>query len=270
MARASLAAELGAAQGDLSASLIELRGSPNADPALVSQGSQQLAVILALKSQLVTSGPKQLAAISAQIATAVASAATTARQAEQASAAGGGSASMSLTAARQAARSAVTSFNEDFYEKKILDPYLRFSSAEDEEKYRRDEVARKKEIEKAQAQHTPQGDLRAVKLAEEQLKDAGAHGGAASPAYQKMTDGLADADTRLTAALASSPPRQAPSGQSTEAPVDELDAVTASKSPAAKAIADLRASGVILSDASESGHGVTGRTQDAAPIKGRF
>jgi hypothetical protein len=153
----------------------------------VSQGSQQLAVILALKGQLATSGPKQLAAISAQIATAVASAATTARQAEQASAAGDNSVSMSLTAARQTAREAV---NEVMRGMKDFDSSLEFANGQDAADYHRREEARRAYIEAEQAKHTPQGDLNASGGAVGQMADAAAHGAAESPEFQRRWDKL--------------------------------------------------------------------------------
>jgi len=181
-----MAADLGAAQSDLSASLIDLRGSPNADPTLVSQSEQQLAVIMALKGQLSTATGKQLVAISVQVAAAVSTAAGTARQAQQAAASGISSGSGSLGQASQAARAAVNEFEDAYFKDHKFDAYLHFKSEEDEREFHQREAERQAQIEKALALHTPQGDLLAAQLSEAQLRDAGAHGADRSPDFAPL------------------------------------------------------------------------------------
>ena len=111
------------------------------------------------------------------------------------------SAQAALVAASEAARRTTTDFMHDYYDRHLFDRYLKFASTEDEEEYRRREQERKAAIEKAQAEHTPQGDLRANKLAIEQLKDAGAHGADQSPDYKPELDRLKGSQTSLERAI---------------------------------------------------------------------
>jgi len=161
-----------------------------------------------------------------------------------------------MAAASQAARSAVTSFTKDFYEKKIFDPYLRFASAEDEERYRREEAQRKEEIEKALALHTPAGDLRANTLALEQLKDAGAHGASASPDYAPTLEGLTKTKEELQRAVDT----QRSTAKAEERVADATSPQRAS--PAAPELSpDVLAAfrRVSTADTAQAGHGLDGR-----------
>lgn len=237
-----MAADLNAAQGDLSTSLIELRGVPNMDAALIGQAESNLAAILALKRQLSTASGSQLSAIRAQIAVAVSSAASTAHQAQQA-AASACTGPISMASARQAAHEAVNEFEDAYFKQRKFDPYLHFESDDDEREYRRREAERHQEIEKAQALHTSAGDLRAVELSHDQLVDAGAHGADRSPdfapLFAKVTAAKHDlqtaiiaqdqqeaAEKRLGAAQTATPAEDAPS-----IPPEVLAALRAVKSP---------------------------------------
>lgn len=209
--RENLAGQLEAGQADLSASIIELRNSPNADAALIAQGDQQLALLLSLRSQLATASPKQLATMGAQIAIAVSVAASTAHQAQQASSSGGGPATASVASASRAAREAVDDFQDAYFKKRKFDAFLQFNSAEDEREFRQREAEHQQEIAKALALHTPQGDLLAAQLAKEQLQDAGAHGAARSPAYAPLMAKIESAEGGLKAALDAKAPKEAAS-----------------------------------------------------------
>jgi hypothetical protein len=114
------------------------------------------------------------------------------------------SAQAALCAASLASRNSVTGFMHDYYDQRIFDRYLRFNSAEDEAEYRRREEERKRDIEKAMAERTPQGDLRANQLAIDQLKDAGVHGADRSPQYKAKLDQLERSNHELAKAFAGS------------------------------------------------------------------
>lgn len=261
--RDSLTAQLASAQADLSANLIVLRqNGGNAD--LIAQGEVQLGALLALKSQLERATPSSMVTIRAEIASCVALASKLAQQAQQAqtAAAGGGQNATfnSLVAASQASRASVASFEDDYYKKKIFDPYLRFTSAEDEEKYRREEATRKAEIDKALALHTPQGDLRANTLALDQLKDAGAHGAEQSPEYEAMRRKLETSRNNLFAATT---PSQAAEGKNNDIADSVRPAITVPDS----VLAALRA--VKTADTGGEGHGVPlGKAQGTSVSRG--
>lgn len=189
--------------------------------------------------------------IGAQIASVVATASATARQAEQATSNGAGGA-VSLATASQAARQAVTDFENEYHRK--LDPYLHFASPEDEERYRREEAERKAEIEKAMALHTPQGDLRANKLALDQLNDAGVHGATASPDFETMRQRLQASQTTLSAAITSADPARAQAAPDAGTR-DIADDVSPSVSVPSSVLAALRS--VKPADPSTEGHGVS-------------
>lgn len=162
---------------------------------------------------------------------------------------------MSLATASQAARAAVTSFEDDYYKKRKFDAYLHFSSPEDEEEFRRREAERKAEIDKAHALHTPEGDLRAAHLAVDQMRDAGAHGADASPDYRPGLDKIMGAVSDLKSSMAAKPKVEAKKSESLAATDDPLDAIAPIAPIPIGDIAKLRAAGVTLAEQGE-GHGV--------------
>lgn len=254
--RENLAEQLTGAQNELSSNLISLRSSGTADPSLIAQGDAQLGALLALKQQLANASPATLTKVRAEIAACVATASSIAQQAQAATTAGNAAGSATtLAAASSAARSAVTSFTEDFYEKKIFDPYLRFASAKDEERYRREETKRKEEIEKALALHTPEGDLRANTLALEQLKDAGAHGADQSPEYASRISTLTATKEALSGEIDK---KQAP--ERTQERIEAAASAPAVDAPTIppEMLAALR--NVRLPDQAQTGHGLEGRS----------
>ncbi len=263
---ADLNDQLNSAQDQLISSLVALRSGGNADLNLIAQGDAQLGTLLALKRQLSQTGPAAVAAVRAEIVACVANASTIAKQAEAAATPGAGQA-MTLASASQAARTAVASFEDDFYKNKIFDPYLRFSSPEDEEKYRREEAARREEIDRALALHTPEGDLRANRLAAEQVRDAGAHGADRSPEYAPLLHHLESSGDDLAARLA--PVRAAT--QEREAATSATPSTDAAPvDPAmADAVARFRAQAP-LADPNQEGHGLSVgkpvRSADAQPL----
>ena len=156
--------------------------------------------------------------------------------------AGPQAAAEALQAASDAARRQVAQFEQDFYEKKIFDPYLRFASPDDEEAYRKREAERHAEIKAANDKGTPQGSLEASRLALDQLNDAGAHGADRSPDYQPKLDAMRSARAQLAAATEKqSPATAAP-------PADPLDAASGNVALPADLVAGFRATGTSVAD----------------------
>ncbi len=260
--RENLAAQVSAAQSELSAHLIELR-SQGGDAALIGQADVQLGALLALKSQIEGTGSGALATIGARVAACVATATTLAQQAQAASSGTAARVATELASASEAARAKVTSFVTDFYERKIFDPYLEFSSEADKEAYREREAARRKAIEEAHALRTPQGDLRALDLSIAQLEDAGAHGADRSADYEPMREKLRASQERLAAAISVQPAlagERLPEGSR-----DIAVEVEAKNGIPASVIASLREMGVAHADVAPEGHGVTQRSVDRRP-----
>jgi len=97
---------------------------------------------------------------------------------------------ITLRAANDNARREVESFVGDYYGRRIFDPYLRFSSPEEEEAFRKREAERQAAIRKAEADGTPTGTLRALNLSIDQLDDAGRHGATESPDFARRRERL--------------------------------------------------------------------------------
>ena len=236
--RAELTGAIAAAQIDVANAIAELARS-GADSAVLSNqgqalhqlqrtvGSANLGSLLALRSDVT---------IAATSATALANQATsTATNAALANA------NLSPT---QRARAAIEAVQRDLFEKRVLDPYLQFASAADEEAYRKRERERDTEVKRALALRTPEGDRRAIELVEDQLRDADAHGADRSPDFAAMLNQNAVAKDTLVNAT----PAAAPLAGETKAPSSEVSDIAAA----------LRAAG-LTGDAptvDESGHGL--------------
>jgi hypothetical protein len=89
-----------------------------------------------------------------------------------------------------ATRREVETLSHDLYGRRIFDPFLRFSSEDEEAEYRTREEQRQRAILAQLGHHTPQGDLMAGGIAAGQLLDAHAHGAGASPEFQTRWDSL--------------------------------------------------------------------------------
>lgn len=172
-----------------------------------------------------------------------------------------------LNLASEAARREVTSFVQDFYEKKIFDPFLRFASAEDEDAYRKGEEERQREIKAALALGTPEGDLRAAVLMMEQLDDAEAHGAGDSREFAaRKARGQASLDGLRAAMRASGRTVDDPATSAKRAAEsDEIIAIAEQRpvrpvsngvSELEEVAAQLRAAGIIVEATSADGHGV--------------
>lgn len=196
-----------------------------------------------------------------EVAASVAASQTIVQQAQQGT---GASASAQAVLQQASANSyqAVSDFERDYYGRRIFDRYLSFKSPEDEEAYRRREAERQEAIDRARAEGTPEGNLRANELAIAQLQDAGAHGADRSPDFRPTMDRLQRSHTALKQAIEHKTP-QTPAQQAS-APMtensDPLQSVGA-KAPTAKgAAAVLLAAGISQPQADNVGHGVNDRT----------
>lgn len=200
-------------------------------------GSANLGSLLALRGEVATAATSATALANQAIATAANAAAANANQ----------------TPALRA-RANIEALQRDLFENHVLDPYLQFTSAEDEEAYRQRERARKEEADRAMALGTPKGDRRAAELQQDQLRDAGAHGADRSPDYAGMVQ-------RANAAMADlQPPRQATEQSAPNAgaqPVQE-GRPSPSDDGLGDILATLKATGVTTpaTQASDAGHGV--------------
>lgn len=150
----------------------------------------------------------------------------------------------------------------DFYDRHVFDSYLKFTSGDDEEEYRRRAEERKHAIEKAMAEHTPEGDLRAANLSLDQLNDAGAHGADKSAAF----NGWKKAITERRDNLASVIDQQQHSADATKTvQPDPLKDVKPDQNASPEALAGLRAAGVVIAPEGE-GHGVTAASGQSTAI----
>ncbi|MDO8381026.1 hypothetical protein [Phenylobacterium sp.] len=230
------------------------------DGAGLAAADNQLQGLSRLQQRIAQAGPGSLASIRAEVTAYVAAAQVITNQA-LASAATAQSAEVALHAASETARREVTSFVDDFYGKKIFDPYLRFGSAEDEEAYRKREAERERAIKEALALGTPEGTLRAVELSKDQMRDAKDHGADRSAEYAPRWNSLETSERELTAATATTK-----TASRSDAPtVDPLDAVEPTANIAPDLIAAFKRTGVVVADQSQEGHGVAVR--DASPQK---
>lgn len=201
--REHLAGQLADAEARLSAALTALRAGAS-NPTAAAESESRLASLQALRSEVATADLLTLAGLGNAITASVAAARAIVQQVTEA--ATSPALAIGLKRATAEARQQVTSFLHDYYDRKMFDPYLRFSSPEDEEAYRKREAERCEAIETALARNTPQGTLEATRLSMDQLNDAGAHGADRSPDFQKRHDTLADKQAELERAMPSAPP----------------------------------------------------------------
>jgi hypothetical protein len=175
--RADLLSQIHSAQNDLDQLLAQLGSDAGS---LLAEGLAKRELLARLERTLTSGVPVPVASVRGEIAGLVASTAALAQQARAANDQSSGSA---LATAQARARATVLEIGRDIYERHIFDPYLRFASPDDESAYRRREGESRRATERALAEHTPEGDLRAARLIQHQLADAGAHGADASPDF---------------------------------------------------------------------------------------
>lgn len=204
--RPILAAELSSAQAALESQIEQLRHAAIAtgDSGSVANAESQLQRLALLGRKLDHASPEALRAMQAEVLAVIANAQQTAQQVSTATA-NARTAEVALHSAQAQARRVTDDFLHDFYERKIFDPYLTFSSPEEERAYREREEARQRAIEAARAQGTPQGELTALRLSQEQLEDAARFGADRSPEFAPTYNRVVQARGDLEQALGVSP-----------------------------------------------------------------
>ncbi|MBX9802494.1 MAG: hypothetical protein K2Y04_06970 [Caulobacteraceae bacterium] len=238
--------------------LLRHAAAMSGDGAALAMAQGQMSRLAGLQHRIEHAHGGGLAAIRAEVMASVAASQTLAQQV-RGTIAYAHAAEVALHAASAAARREVTSFAHDFYERKIFDPYLRFASPEEEAAYRQREEERQRAIKDAMATGTPEGNLRALELAQDQLRDAGAHGATNSPEFQGWVDRLGTQNASLNSALGNPPDH--PQSTPVVASADPLEDIAASAQVDAGAFAAFRAAGIVMADQSQQGHGLT-----AAPL----
>lgn len=178
--RAELTGAIAAAQIDIADAIADLARS-GADSAALTNQNQALQK---LQRTVGSANLGSLLALRGEVAATASSATNLANQAIS-SAASAATAQANLTPAERA-RASIEALNRDLFENRVLDPYLRFNSPEDEEAYRERDRERKEEIDRAMALGTPEGLRRAAELTHDQLRDAGAHGADRSPDFGRL------------------------------------------------------------------------------------
>jgi hypothetical protein len=110
-------------------------------------------------------------------------------------------ATVTVATAAAATRSEVQTDVRDVFDRKIFDPYLQFSSRQDEDEFRKREAEAKRYIEAQLAKKTPEGDLNAAGGMQGYLLDAHAHGAGASPEFKRKWDAIAEKTARQRDAM---------------------------------------------------------------------
>lgn len=213
-----------AAQFDLENTLAELDGSGGPTDAVRSS----LQTLGDLQRQVSTANPAFLNLLRSEIAGGAANARAIAQQMRSTSQAE--LAELALAAVDARTRATIERVAGDLFDRRKLDPYLQFASADDEAEYRRREAERKAYIERELARGTPEGTLNAAAAMAEQVKDAGAHGADRSPDFATMrNDAMGALDDQLAAmraAQAKAPETQKDITPQTE-PASDLDEIAA-------------------------------------------
>lgn len=187
--RAELTGAIAAAQIDVANAIAELARSGADSAALTNQGhalqqlqrtvgSANLSSLLALRSDVTVAATSATALANQAISTATNAAA----------------ASANLSPA-QRAHANIEALGRDLFEKRVLDPYLQFESAEDEEAYRKRERERAEAYDREMAKGTAEGYRRALQISTAQVVDAGAHGAHRSPDFPAMEQRLRQAES---------------------------------------------------------------------------
>jgi hypothetical protein len=173
--RAELLGQLVAGQFALEAALSELAG---ADPAIRDRLRSQIGLLAGLQQQVGTATGGALSALRAEVANLADSATAAARDARTSAAD-----SLAANSPAAAARQTILDLSHDYYDRKVLDPYLKFQSEEDEKAYRKRELENQEAIRRELAKGTPEGDHNAALIFNRQLNDARDHGADASPDF---------------------------------------------------------------------------------------
>ena len=106
-----------------------------------------------------------------------------------------------VMAASAGTRQEVQTLSHDLFERRVFDPYLHFSSSEDEAGFRQREADARSYIHDQLALGTPEGNLNAAGGAQGYLLDAHVHGAGDSPDFLPKWNALAETTQRQHAAM---------------------------------------------------------------------
>lgn len=168
----------------------------------------------------------------------------------------GHAAELALHQAVAHARQVTGDFVHDFYERRIFDPYLSFATPEEEQAYRDREETRQRAIEAARALGTPEGDLLALQLSEEQLNDAARYGADRSPDFAPTYDRVSRAGDDLERSLGIAPQQARADHANAQAEPHEL--------VCPDIVASLRNAGVSVPDADATPCVIANRLNDCS------
>lgn len=187
-------AELLAAQAQLEQAIDELaRTGANTDEP--RNGLQRIAQ---LQRDVNGASVASLAALRSDVTAALATVQQVTGQARNTAAFAETTSAAHLEAASVIARSEARTTMADMSK---YDPYLQFSSPDEEDAYRQREAERRARVDAELAKKTPEGNLNAAGAAVGQMTDAGAHGAVNSPEFQKKWDSLVASTDRLRAQI---------------------------------------------------------------------
>ncbi len=245
--RAELTSEIAAAQIDIANAIAELARSGADSATLANQGH----ALQQLQSKIGSANLGSLLALRSDVTIAATSATALANQATSTAASAAANTNLSPS---QRARANIEALGRDLFEKRVLDPYLQFASAEDEEAYRKRERERDEARMRALELRTPEGDRRANELIQDQLRDAGAHGADRSRDYADMVQQAESVTADLKTA------QQTQEKVTARPSVDAIkgEQPTISDDGLGDILASLKAAGVTTPaiQAREAGHGV--------------
>jgi hypothetical protein len=246
--RAELTGAIAAAQIDIANAIAELARTGADSAALANHGQ----AVQQLHRTVGSANLGSLLALRHDVASAATSATTLANQ--TISTATNTATAQAHQSPAERARQTLQSIATDLFDNKVLDSYLQFDSAEDEEEYRKREREREAEVKRQLALGTPEGVRRANELIQDQLRDADAHGASRSPDFAGMTQ---RADAAMTDLLPATPDRRA-ADESAVANATGSEAVTQTDDGLGDIFAALKAAGVTTPaiQASDAGHGV--------------
>ena len=202
--RTELVGQLAGAELALEAAIAEL-GLSMAGSAALDDTRAQLSALIALRQQLGHATGGALTGMRGEVIAAASGAAALAHHVTANAA--NDTQRHHLAAHAKEARAAIENLGSALFEQRVLDPYLQFASAEDEEAYRRRERERKEVYDKAMALGTPEGLLAANRISREQVADAKAHGADRSPDLPAIEQRMEQAD-RLLEPIARSSPKE--------------------------------------------------------------
>jgi hypothetical protein len=206
----------------------------------------RLATLASLRQALSTAAPADIPTLRGEISATVAASLAAVQQLQN----GPSNSASAAEAQRGQAVAAVQHAVSDYFDRRVLDPYLHFTSAEDEEAFRRRERARQEAIERELAKGTVDGQRNAARIMQDQILDAGAFGADHSPEYSGMLDNVTNARADLDKLAGPQPQGSTKASADTSKPKgNELD----------DAMAAFRAAGIETSSTDLEGHGLRDR-----------